>query len=250
MRALIPGKWSFASVIKWLNLCETYGKVLPAIVGPDGLGMEKKRDIKAVIFDLGRVIVDVDVGKLASFVSATQSQEDVDRVIMDVLRDELMLKFNTGKVGPEEFHRGITAHFDLQLDLEQFATLWCGIFSPIAGMAELIRRLEGRFRLGLLSDTDPLHWNHLRNTHPILGVFKRPTLSFQVGLIKPDPAIFLAAARSVEAPPETCLYIDDLPANAAGAAGVGMQSIVFEGPDVLRRQLAEMGLIEDSAGGV
>jgi len=206
--------------------------------------MEQKRDIKAVIFDLGRVIVDVDVGRLASFVSATPSQEDVDRVIMSVLGDELMLKFNTGKVGPEEFYRGIAGRFQLQLDFEQFAMLWCGIFSPIEGMADLIRRLEGRLKLGLLSDTDPLHWNHLRSAHPILGVFKRPTLSFQVGLTKPDPAMYLAAARSVAAAPEACLYVDDLPANAAGAARVGMQTIVFKGAADLHDRLVEMGVIE------
>ncbi|MBE0535659.1 MAG: HAD-IA family hydrolase [Phycisphaerae bacterium] len=207
--------------------------------------MANTHEIKAVIFDLGRVIVDVDVGKLASFVSATPSQADIDQVIMDVLGDELMLQFNTGKVGPEEFHRGIIRRFDLTLTFDEFATLWCGIFSPISGMPELIRRLQGRFNLGLLSDTDPLHWNYLRKNNPILEAFKRPTLSFQIGLTKPDPAIFRAAARNADTLPEACLYIDDLPANAAGAAAAGMQSIVFKGPADLRMQLIDKGLIED-----
>jgi len=207
--------------------------------------MANTNEIKALIFDLGRVIVDVDVGRLASFVSATPSQADIDKVIMDVLGDDLMLQFNTGKVGPEEFHRGIVRRFDLELEFDAFATLWCGVFSPIVGMPELIRRLEGRFNLGLLSDTDPLHWNYLRKNNPILEAFKRPTLSFQIGLTKPDPAIFRAAARNADTPPEACLYIDDLPTNAAGAAAVGMQSIVFKGPLDLRRQLIDKGLIED-----
>ncbi len=219
----------------WLKTCN-------AIETSD---MENTQGIKAVIFDLGRVIVDVDVGRLASFVSASPSQADVDRVIMDVLGDELMHQFNTGKVGPEDFHRGITRRFDLQLEFDEFATLWCGIFSPIAGMPELIRLLQGRFTLGLLSDTDPLHWNHLRSTYPILSMFKRPTLSFQVGLTKPDRAIFLRAARDVQTPPQQCLYIDDLPANAAGATAAGMQSIVFKDASDLRSRLIEKHLIED-----
>jgi FMN phosphatase YigB (HAD superfamily) len=212
--------------------------------------MENTHEIRAVIFDLGRVIVDVDVGKLASFVSATSSQTDIDRVIMDVLGDTLMRQFNTGRIGPEDFYRGIVRRFGLQLGFEEFATLWCGVFSPIAGMPELIRRLDGRFNLGLLSDTDPLHWNYLRKTNPILAVFKHPTLSFQVGLTKPDPAIFLAAARNAETPPEACLYIDDLPANAAGAAAVGMNAIVFKNLAALRGQLAEKGLIDEPSDGL
>jgi len=49
--------------------------------------------------------------------------------------------------------------------------------------------------LGLLSDTDSLHWQHLRDHYPILSIFPRPILSFQVGTMKPDPEIFRRAAR-------------------------------------------------------
>jgi putative hydrolase of the HAD superfamily len=201
------------------------------------------RNIEAVIFDLGRVIVDVDVHRPAGFVFSQMSQADVERLIMAVMGDELMMRFNTGRVGTQEFYDGLTERFGLAPGFEEFKDLWCGVFSPIAGMEELIRQLNGAYRLGLLSDTDPLHWAYLHSKYPVLNLFERPTLSFEVGAVKPDPAIFLAAAKNVDTPVERCLYIDDLAANVQGAVAVGMTGIVFGGAGALREELVERGML-------
>jgi FMN phosphatase YigB (HAD superfamily) len=65
--------------------------------------------------------------------------------------------------------------------------------------------------------------------------------------MKPDTAIYLAAAQNVQTPPPQCLYIDDLQANVEGARAAGMQAIRFENKDSLARDLAISGLLE-SAG--
>ncbi len=171
------------------------------------------------------------------------SQADVERLIMAVMGDELMVGFNTGKVGAQEFYEGLTERFGLGLGFEEFKDLWCGVFSPIAGMEELVRKLNGAYRLGLLSDTDPLHWAYLHSTYPVLSLFEKPTLSFEVGAVKPNPAIFLAAAANVDTPAERCLYIDDLPVNVAGAEAVGMEGIVFDTAVSLAEELTERGLL-------
>ena len=192
---------------------------------------------------MGRVIVDVDVHRLAGFAFSQMSQTDVERLIIAVMGDELMMGFSTGRVGPQEFYEGLTERFGLAIGFDEFKELWCGIFSPIAGMEELIRQLNGAYRLGLLSDTDPLHWAYLHSTYPVLNLFARPTLSFEVGVVKPDPAIFLAAAKNVDTPVERCLYIDDLAANVQGAVAVGMTGIVFGGAGALRAELIERGML-------
>jgi FMN phosphatase YigB (HAD superfamily) len=202
-----------------------------------------ERNIEAVIFDLGRVIVDVDIHRLAGFVFSDMSQADVERLITAVMGDELMVRFSTGKVGPREFYDGLIERFGLAIGFEEFKDLWCGVFSPIAGMEEIIRQLNGSYRLGLLSDTDPLHWGYLHSTYPVLSLFERPTLSFEVGVVKPDPAIFLTAAKNVDTPVERCLYIDDLTANVRGAVAVGMTGIAFGGAEKLGAELVEKGVL-------
>ncbi len=199
--------------------------------------------IEAVIFDLGRVIVDIDIRRLLSVVSVGLSADDVDGAISRSLRDEVMRDFNRGRIGPGEFHEAMVGRHGLDMGFEEFKDLWCGIFSPIAGMEELIRQLNGAYRLGLLSDTDPLHWAYLQSTYPVLNLFARPTLSFEVGVVKPDPAIFLAAAKNVDTPVERCLYIDDLAVNVEGAVAVGMTGIVFGGAGALREELVERGVL-------
>ncbi len=161
--------------------------------------------IEAVIFDLGRVIVDIDIRRLLSAVSVGLSTDDVEGAIARSLRDEVMRDFNTGRIGPGEFHEAMVGRHGLDMGFDEFKDLWCGIFSPIAGMEEMIRQLNGAYRLGLLSDTDPLHWAYLHSTYPVLNLFERPTLSFEVGVVKPNPAIFLAAAKNVDTPVERCL---------------------------------------------
>ncbi len=111
------------------------------------------------------------------------------------------------------------------------------------GMEDLLRSLHGRFPLGLLSDTDSLHWQHLRSHYPILSIFPRPVLSFEVGIMKPNPEIYRLAAESVRTCPEHCLYIDDLSVNVEGARQIGMEAIVFRQTDDLKQNLISRDIL-------
>ena len=97
--------------------------------------------------------------------------------------------------------------------------------------------------LGLLSDTDEIHWNYLVGTYPILNAFPKPTLSFEVRTTKPSPEIYITAAKNVGTEPHDCLFIDDLEKNVSGARLVGMDSIHFRGMKELREELALRGLL-------
>jgi len=200
--------------------------------------------IEAVIFDLGRVLVQVDVLTLARQVLAGRPHADPSLLIERVMTDPIMAAYNTGRITSVQFHAALCERLGLEVDFDAFRRMWCGIFGPMAGMAELVAELRGRVRLGLLSDTDPLHWGFLRENYPFLAWFERPTLSFQVGAMKPDPRIYRTAIGNVGTACDRCLYVDDLPANVEGARAVGMRGILFEGPAALRRTLAEHGLVQ------
>ena len=195
------------------------------------------QDIKAVIFDLGRVLLNIDnmllVGRLFKGIALDDPQ-----LVQKTIKNEPMIEFNSGRMSPEEFHRKMCVLFNLTIDYESFIPLWCSIFSPMDGMKNLVMRLQNKVRLGLLSDTDPVHWDYVKKNWPWLDVFEKPTLSFEVGVMKPNPHIFLTAAQSINTPPENCLYVDDLQDNVEGARAIGMTAVKFENPaqieDVLR----------------
>lgn len=160
------------------------------------------------------------------------------------LRNPIMVSFNRGQTTPEEFFRRTCERYRLDLDFETFKDLWCDMFWTMDGMEELVGRVSKKATIGLLSDTDPLHWNYIRTTWPWINRIKKPTLSFEVGVMKPDAAIYLAASENVRTPPPQCLFIDDLQANVDGARAAGMRAIRFENRDSLARDLAISGLLE------
>jgi putative hydrolase of the HAD superfamily len=199
--------------------------------------------IEAVIFDLGRVLVAIDNRLLVERLFKGMDPADSQQVARRTMADPAMVAFNSGKITPEEFYERMRMTYRLPIDYDAFCRLWCDIFYPMEGMEELVTGLEGRVRLGLLSDTDPLHWNFLLNRWPWLGIFQKPTLSYKLGVMKPAPAIYLAAARSVKTPPPNCLYIDDLEDNVLGARAVGMSAVRFENVPQLKTMLNDLTLL-------
>ena len=199
--------------------------------------------ISAVIFDLGRVLIDWDI---------TQS-------IWDLIREEvgptgdpgprrqkwerLYAELATGRMTPEEFYRTLKKQVAMQVDYGQFVKSWCEIFFPMQGMEELFAEVEKRVAVGLLSDTDPIHWDYLPPLYPFLNRIKKPTLSFEIGWMKPAPEAYLAAARDVGFPPEQCFFTDDKPENIEGARRAGMDAELFTSAEELRRQLESRGII-------
>jgi putative hydrolase of the HAD superfamily len=209
-------------------------------------GTDTQPEIRAVIFDLGRVLVNIDnpllVKKLFKGLDADNPQE----LGRNTMRDPAMVEFNCGRIPAQEFHRRMCERYQLDLEFDTFKKLWCEIFYPMDGMEDLVRSVSKKRTVGLLSDTDPIHWSFIRTRWPWIAAIKNPTLSYEVGSMKPEAAIYLAAAENVNTPVQHCLFIDDLQTNIDGARAVGMRAIRFENKDSLARELAISGLLEST----
>lgn len=199
--------------------------------------------IQAIIFDLGRVLVAIDDTLLVERLFKGLAADDSQQLARRTMADPAMIDFNSGRISSETFYERMRSTYQLDIDFEEFKNLWCRIFYPMEGMEELVMQLVGKVTLGLLSDTDPLHWNYLIGKWSWLGIFKNPTLSFQIGVMKPAPAIYRTAAENVDTPPQQCLYIDDLEDNVQAARAVGMSGLRFESVPQLRRCLTDFRLL-------
>lgn len=198
--------------------------------------------IEAIIFDLGRVLVAIDNTLLVEQVFKGLSTHD-PLFVQKAIRNKHMVAFNTGRISPQAFHQRMCDEFGLNMDYDTFMPLWCSIFYPMEGMEELVRQLKKHLKIGLLSDTDPLHWNHIITNWPWIDTIENPTLSFEVGVIKPNAKIYLKAAENVNTPPEKCLFIDDLQANVEGALAVGMNAVRFESVYQLQELLGQKNML-------
>ena len=90
----------------------------------------------------------------------------------------------------------------------------------------------------LLSNTSAFHFEFIQRRWDVLQRFDEFVVSYRVGAIKPEPAIFEAALRAIRCAPQECFYTDDIPAYVEMARSYGLQAEVFTGADELVRQLA------------
>lgn len=199
-------------------------------------------DITTVIFDLGRVLVRIRSDGEHFTALTRRIGVRPEEAFAAFGQAPEFRRFMTGDVDPRGFHRLVSERFRVDIDFDVFAEAWCDLFTPMPGMEALFRGLAERYRLGILSDTDPLHWAAIRRRMPWLDVVRRPTLSFEVGQLKPHPAMYAAAAANAGQPPERCLFIDDLAPNVDGARRAGMAAVLFTDADGVEKELALLGV--------
>jgi FMN phosphatase YigB (HAD superfamily) len=199
--------------------------------------------IQAVIFDLGRVLVDVNVRRLQAFFLEQTGVGDTQQALTHIMANPMMAQFNTGQIEPRAFYQGLCAEYGLTLSFEEFAFRWCDIFSSMNGIEDIVEALSKKVKLGLLSNTDPLHWGYVKSHYPMMRYFPSPTLSFEVGVMKPHPAIYAQAAKNAGVTPAECYFADDLAENVDGAAAAGMTTIRFEGVEHFRNELKKTGIL-------
>ncbi len=198
--------------------------------------------VRAVIFDLGRVLVDVvitdEFRERLGWQDAWSSNPGPRRGVFE----RLYVDFSTGRIDAREFHRRLCQRAEVDIGYAELIELWCSLIRPLAGAEAIFERVAEKLPVGLLSDTDPVHWQFVLEHHPFLRRIENPTLSFRIGFLKPDPRAYLAAARDAGLAPAECLFIDDKPQNVAGAAAVGMPALMFEGAEKLKGQLSALEL--------
>ncbi|MGQ9647298.1 MAG: HAD family hydrolase [Thermodesulfobacteriota bacterium] len=202
----------------------------------------KSSFIQVIFFDLGNVILPFDnypiAEKLCRFSQKTEFQDP--KKIFSYLfdpEDGVINDFDKGKMSPSEFFQSIREHLGLSITYEQFIPVWTEIFTENQDVSEIIRSLKRRWRLGLLSNTDPLHFNHIVSTFPIVSVLEKWILSYEVGFKKPDTRIFQIAIEWASVEPENILLIDDTKGHVEAAGSLGMQGIHFISANQLRKEL-------------
>ena len=199
--------------------------------------------VEAVIFDLGRVLIDVDFTRGLFRRIATDSREDNLVLIEALFHEELFVAYSSGKISTETLYNGISEKFNLHIPRARFEEEWCDIFTPVDGMKEVLERVQKNHPVGLLSDTDPLHWNYCIGHFPWLKSIEKPTLSYEIGYLKPHPRCYQIAAANVGFPADRCLFIDDRPKNVNGAIDGGMQAIRFESAEQIKGELKRRNIL-------
>ncbi|MEZ5361985.1 MAG: HAD family phosphatase [Bryobacterales bacterium] len=198
--------------------------------------------IRTLLFDLGDVLVKLDFDRLYR-AAATRCGREPEQVREQMRAADVAGPYERGEIDSAEFHRRCDAQLGLGQDLAAFSTMWSDMFSPDELVSpELIEALLPRYNLAILSNTNVLHYEKLRNDYPIVRLFPRAILSYEVGAMKPAPAIYEAALAATGSRPEECFFTDDRAENIAGALAMGIHAERFEGQTKLEQALQAAGV--------
>ena len=192
--------------------------------------------IETIIFDLGGVLVHLEWDKVVAPLEQL-SEHGAGFVRSEILNGPIVLESMKGAIGPDEFHRMMCEKLGIEISYKDFIDIWNRLLRSNESISPLVEELKPEYALILGSNTDQIHFPYSVQHFPVLKHFDRYFLSYDMGLLKPDPEFFLKILRDLAVSPESCLFIDDRPENVASAREVGITALQFVGIQKLRRDL-------------
>jgi FMN phosphatase YigB (HAD superfamily) len=198
--------------------------------------------IKTVIFDLGRVIVPFDFNRgyarIAPLCGVPASELPGRIGATDLVR-----RFESGAVEARDFVRQLSQQLNFETTYENFCDIWSSIFLPHTLITDaMLEGLARNYRLVLLSNTNSIHFEMVRENYPLLRHFHAYVLSYEVGAMKPLPLIYQRAIEAARCTPAECFYTDDIREYVEGARAHGIDAVQFESAEQIERELRQRGV--------
>jgi FMN phosphatase YigB (HAD superfamily) len=206
------------------------------------LGPAPEKPPSAVIFDVGRVIIRVDLSRSMGSLGKRDGLTHLE-VLRELEADPRWPDWQEGRMTPRDWHAHLAKKLQFAYDFDEFCAIWNGVLAPGQILPDsLFERLGRTCRLGLLSNTDPIHVAHFEANYSFVRHFPSRVYSCRVGSSKPSPAIYHRALREVEATPEETLFIDDMLENVSAAASLGILGYHFTSADELQSDFLRLKL--------
>jgi len=200
--------------------------------------------LRAIIFDIGRVLVRIDLRRaqlgLAQGLSLTPEE-----LWSAIEKDPRWRDWQEGRISPHDWHLHLSQRLGLSLNFQQFTTAWNFALDPQPIQPlRLFAELAKRYRLVLLSNTDPIHVAYLEATYDFYQYFPKGQriYSCSVGASKPDPLIYREAVRAAKVRASEAVFIDDIAANVEAARQLGLPGIHYQSPQQLLQAFAALGM--------
>jgi len=199
--------------------------------------------VEIVLFDLGGVLF--EVGGVAPMRELSGIDTD-EELWARWLACRWVKQLEAGRCTPEEFAAGVVADWDLAVTPAAFLdTFGAWVNEPFPGAAELVAETGAAARVGCLSNTNAYQWDAHFGELPLLGSFEFRFLSFELGHVKPDRAIFDAVAAGLPAEPARILFLDDNAVNVEAASSFGFSARHVRGVGEARQALVGAGVLTD-----
>ena len=201
-------------------------------------------EIRHIVFDLGQVLVAYDAER--PFRRLIPDAAARKRFLAEVCTHEWNLEQDRGRSWREAEDLLIAKHPDQAEFIRAFRGNWWemipgAIDENVAVLADLIRR---GYDVTALTNWAPDTFALAEAAFPFIKTFRGITVSGRVGLIKPEPGIYLLHAKAFGLDPKATLFIDDNAANVETARSLGWQAVHYVSPEGLKDELRRYGVLE------
>lgn len=187
--------------------------------------------IKNIVFDLGGVIIDLDRERAVRTFEEI-GVKDAGQLIDPYEQKGIFLEVENGTIDADGFCKKLSRHVGRELSLEEVKKGWMGFIVevPVYKLAYILKLRED-FNVYLLSNTNPIIQEYWARTDrfsadglPISAYFDKMYASYEIGVTKPDPAIFNFMIRDTGLLPQETLFVDDGLRNVETAKQLGFQT--------------------------
>ncbi|MEM1158083.1 MAG: HAD family phosphatase [Verrucomicrobiota bacterium] len=187
--------------------------------------------IETIFFDLGKVLLefDFDIALYRVRQQSSLSEEEINEQILD-LQEEIDA-YEVGGISTQDFFEKLKEKFGFSGTAAELKAIWQEIFTPLDEHIEMARMLAQYYPTALISNTSEAHIEYCEAKYDFMNIFQQKFYSFQVGVMKPNPQIYLTALEAMNADKFTTLFIDDREENIMTPSEMSWQTIHLR-PDV------------------
>lgn len=197
----------------------------------------------ALLFDLGRVVIDIDFSKVLACWAGHAGCSPAD-LSKPFSQSETFRRHETGHASDAEFFEALRGTLGIGISDEQLLEGWNSIFAgEMPDINALLARAAKRLPLYAFSNTNRPHVAHFSKPYAdVLGHFREIFLSCAIGLRKPDASAYDHVIKAIGVKAERIVFFDDLAENIEGARRQGLIAVHVTTPNDVADALSALGI--------
>jgi putative hydrolase of the HAD superfamily len=201
---------------------------------------------KAIIFDFGGVLIDLDINDCKEAFKRDLGYEKIDDVLDPCHQKGIVGDMEEGLITAEEFRAAVLKDARPGARPEEVDDAFMHILAGIPSYkGQLLNHLAKSYDIYILSNNNPIVSSHMSELFAGVGVdyenvFKKSFLSFEMKALKPSEAFYKRVLEQIDCPVKDLLFIDDSQKNVDGALAAGLPSVYYDSATDLAALLADV----------